>query len=55
MYLGFSVDLAGMGHAVTLSSLNRLSRQRLGQCECSRKPFLPFMPPFSLPPTAAKN
>lgn len=56
VYLGFSADIVGMGHAVILSSLNRLSRQRLGQRECSGKPFLPFMPPLSLfPPTAAKN
>jgi len=48
-YLGFSIDLVGMGHAVALSGLSSLSRQRLGQRECSRKPFLPFMPPLSLP------
>lgn len=51
MYLRLFVDLTGTSHAVTLSNLNSLSRQS----ECSRKPFLPFMPPLSLPPAAAKN
>lgn len=55
MYLGFSIDLVVMGHAVTLSSLNRLSRQRLGQRESSRKPFLPFISPLSLSPNCSQE
>lgn len=37
MYLGFSVDLVGMGHAVTFSSFNRISRQKPGQHEVLKK------------------
>lgn len=55
MYLGFSADLVGMGHAVTFSSFNRISRQKPGQHECSRKAFLPFMPPLSLPSNCSQE
>lgn len=55
MYPGFSIDLAGIGHAVTLARLNWLSRQRLGQREHSGKPFLPFMPPHSLAPNCSQD
>lgn len=55
MYLGFPVDLVGMGHAVTLSSFNRISRQKPGQREYSRKPFLPFLPPLSLPSNCSQE